>query len=680
MTVRPLSGWALIPLLVLAFLLESCSGSARTGGLDPASPAAPHDNPKSIPAPLSLPGRASSAAVATRLGADYEASMPSHSLMLSGHQALFAPDGNAAGLAGQAYAIYSLDLSTQTDALCLNLDWASAPAAGRVWLGLADWQRNAWHWQSLSDASICELADPAPYRNSDGSGLAVLLLGSGRPAALNWISAGLPEPPHIDWVSPLGGTAGQPVSISAGVSGLGPIDYAWDFASGATPALCVYPEPDLVLGEPGSYACTLSVSSPFGSDSFDFSLEVSAPDFWVHTLGAGADEQIIDLAADSQGNVYVALKSYETGSWLARYNPSGELLWQRLFPYDFNDVHLTVLADGSLCCVCADSTRYYYLRISKLGNFSAGSLLQIPDGIAVDTAAISPSGTALLVNKDRQMYRLDSDGCISWFKYLALPGLEDKNLIWIESVLALDDGRFWVCGESLDDSGLNSTFSNRVFCALLNADGSVAWARRGDVRNTYVCSTAALPGGVALLVARFAEQIPEDEQTFILTFDEAGNETLQLAFDGSPENGLAFGPGADLAFDGVNLHYTCRNYSDGLGSPRLVNYGVFTLGGELVDWRQLSGAPDTVSSSLAIGGDGSVYLGGAALNAGAVSFLAGQPSYSDLRICFAPLAMTSASAGMAHSTSVDYFSLTPASLVPDSGAGLRDGMLLRIEP
>ncbi len=84
--------------------------------------------------------------------------------------------------------------------------------------------------------------------------------------------------PSVEGVSPEGGSEGQVVHFVPEAYGTAGASFAWDFGGGAIPNTSSLSVPEVALGNEGTYECSLTVSGPAGSDSFDFTLEVKPND------------------------------------------------------------------------------------------------------------------------------------------------------------------------------------------------------------------------------------------------------------------------------------------------------------------------------------------------------------------------------------------------------------------
>ncbi|MCB1221518.1 MAG: hypothetical protein H7A35_06830 [Planctomycetales bacterium] len=80
--------------------------------------------------------------------------------------------------------------------------------------------------------------------------------------------------PDVTAVSPLSGESGSIVTFIPEFSGT--VDsWDWQFNGAGNPDSSTLESPDVELGEPGTYNCSVTATNLFGSDQFDFSFEVT---------------------------------------------------------------------------------------------------------------------------------------------------------------------------------------------------------------------------------------------------------------------------------------------------------------------------------------------------------------------------------------------------------------------
>jgi len=115
------------------------------------------------------------------------------------------------------------------------------------------------------------------------------------------------EPPEILSISPTEGNSGTEATFTAEVTGDGPFEYYWSFGGGASPnqasGVSGQPSATVTLSRGGTlpepvraYPATLTITNSYGSDVFEFNLNISAwwheldiPFEHVHTLGLSAE-------------------------------------------------------------------------------------------------------------------------------------------------------------------------------------------------------------------------------------------------------------------------------------------------------------------------------------------------------------------------------------------------------
>ena len=137
----------------------------------------------------------------------------------------------------------------------------------------------AYAWDFGGGAIPNATIDPSPTVTLAASGIynaSVTVTNSEGSDTFNFnlYVVGGSTPPQIYSVSPMSGESGTQVTFSAEVSGSSPLSFAWDFGGGAVPDSSASPLPSVTLSAAGAYDCTLVVSNAYGSDIFDFALDV----------------------------------------------------------------------------------------------------------------------------------------------------------------------------------------------------------------------------------------------------------------------------------------------------------------------------------------------------------------------------------------------------------------------
>jgi PKD repeat protein len=120
---------------------------------------------------------------------------------------------------------------------------------------------------------------------------------------LNVTAAGVA--PTINFVLPAEGITGTPLSFGADVSGSEPLTYAWNFGGAGTPNTSHDHFPVIVLGAPGTYLGSLTVTNATGTDTDSFIITVvaagEAPVIQNITPTGGIESSIVQFSTTLTG-------------------------------------------------------------------------------------------------------------------------------------------------------------------------------------------------------------------------------------------------------------------------------------------------------------------------------------------------------------------------------------------
>ncbi len=149
-----------------------------------------------LPAPGSIPPRNASelGGAFQRRGGDFRIDLPHNELDAAGDgDGHFTPDDAGASnrLANLAFGVYDWNLPEFSEEAVLTIDWDTEPADGAAFIGLSDWERNAWRWLAL-DAGQTEvdLTSAGVGLSDDGRFLAVMMVLGSTPADLDSLDMG----------------------------------------------------------------------------------------------------------------------------------------------------------------------------------------------------------------------------------------------------------------------------------------------------------------------------------------------------------------------------------------------------------------------------------------------------------------------------------------------------------
>jgi len=355
---------------------------------------------------------------------------------------------------------------------------------------------------------------------------------------------------------------------------------------------------------------------------------------WVKKEGGPSFDSVTSVATDSSGNVIVAgsfnysitfdntvLSHNSTGTFVAKYNPDGDLIWARSYSGQ-TDMY-------SVYRIKTDAAHNVYMTgFFITPTVSFGEQLLINENFAPETA----NGTVFVA-------KFDPDGNPVWAKNAQRTGV--CNFHNISSDLAIDgNGNVFIGGYfftdtiqfdgfSIQNPHFGQPFPN-VFMAKYDAFGNCDWARSvipGGFQNNYIFSVNADTAGNAYFGGTFTSTVTIDDVTltasssgskmFVLKLDESGNliwaktaasngysgvDCADVDPDGNVYVGGTFnGPSIDFGSGNVNVE-------DQSGNLFVAKYAAEN--GD-VSWVRLAG-PTNINNrtSISVGNQDEIFVGG----------------------------------------------------------------------
>ena len=322
-------------------------------------------------------------------------------------------------------------------------------------------------------------------------------------------------------------------------------------------------------------------------DIFLAKYDASGVLMWVQQTGSTGDDEAAALAVDRDGNVYVTgasngnLGGPNAGNYdifLAKYGPSGSLLWMR---------QSGTVAREDATGVAIDSVGNAYITGSTRGNLAATSA-----GV-----------------EDVFLAKYDAAGTLLWMRQSGSAGAD-----WARGVAVDAAGNAYVAGLTLGNFGGASAGGYDMFLAKYDAAGSQLWARQSgtvwydgagcvavDVAgNAYIAGFTQGNQGVPTIRTR---------DVVLAKYDPAGTQLWfrQLFSFGSDE-------ALSVAVDVAGNVYTTGFSAGNLGGANAGGYDSFVAKHDATGsnlWiRQISTARDDVAYSITTGPAGNACIAG----------------------------------------------------------------------
>jgi hypothetical protein len=658
--------WLALLIAISALALGACANSTGSTGLAANSPA-------DLPSPGSLPKLASEQGPYQN-GADYTAAFPNIGVAAADTYL----DFDAANAPhGMAFAMYAFDLTGSSGAARLKLHWDTDSPP--VWLGLASWNANRWDWNNAGGSAV-NIDAIEQYMSADGSLVAVVLtMDKSAVSTLRVIEfediAQAGQPPQIISVGPqLSGNGGDLLTLTPQLAG-GPAEaYFWEFNDAAVPSVSSEAVPSIVLATQGSHSCSLDVSNADGEAHYEFTLVVSDPAGWTHTIGGADLDDFRTLYIDGSGNIVAAGNSGSEIA-MASYTAAGDLLWRNTYHCAKTYGIVEYVAHSPLS-LCGDDEGNIYMLTSSLADGSpdnSGFVLKF------NSAGTTVWGNHLGIGSPeaRGMVRVASQLKVLRGSSLLTASLDGERVQ--EYLYSKDGGIFtplcicnapyggtYIAGYTDGEMGLG------IGALSLDSSDNVNWFHGWDdelIFGDEIATACAVSGAGALLLAGPVHYAAEPASFFM---EVASNGTVTYASrstDPYCPRGIAQDASGNIA--------VISGEDPWVAGPAGLSFTWADSAGQMLSLTWLSDTTSSAGYSVLPLLSGSVIAAGAAPNASVqLQQTAGTTQPMSLKIYGADVPRTDTDDGWVD----DEMTLTEQSYVEDTGGGGRDGLLLRINP
>ncbi|MBN2081674.1 PQQ-like beta-propeller repeat protein [bacterium] len=401
--------------LALAILLTGCGGTTLVADapVSTTQPAAGF----ALPGPLALKSASESIDCAYLTGGEFNADWFCQRVEALDGQAVFTPvDGATPSNADMAVAIYRLNFGPMTPESLLYLDWLTAPAAGKLWVGLSYWGDDNWTWLCPADPLRVDIEPLAPHIDAAGELYAALIVTGDTPAVLG--STGM----VLSWWC-----FGHDRAGSRRSTHVGPADnhLRWTFptSSYVNSSPVVGPDGTIYVGSDCLHAINPDGGQQWaylGCGTFD-GPPALGPDGTLYAAGLagnlcavnadGSERWVYPVGGLISGGVAVGLDGAayvgSTDKNLHAVNPDGTPRW--VYPTD-GMIRSTpsIGPDGTVYIGDEDGTVY-----AVRADGSPGWTCETGDNVR-STPTIGPDGTVYFGSHDGYLYAVNRDGSAKW--------------------------------------------------------------------------------------------------------------------------------------------------------------------------------------------------------------------------------------------------------------------------
>lgn len=337
--------------------------------------------------------------------------------------------------------------------------------------------------------------------------------------------------------------------------------------------------------------------------------------YWISTLGGGTSEYGNSVATDSENNSYVFGNTDSTGAGsadllLAKYDSAGAVQWQKILGDTGNDNGNFVTVDASDNVYVIGSVsppgfgfRFFVAKYNSSGVLQWQRLLQADQGWGIITDAsgnVYCAGyTTLEGLGSRELFiaKYDSSGAIQWRKLLGDAFSNRAYAIAIDSASNL-----YVCGEH--DS--RTPTGDDALIAKYDSSGTIQWQRvLGGNGNDTARAIAIDSSDNAYILGYTSSTGAGSNDLLIAKYNSAGTIQWQKVLGGASAE-----LGHSVAIDSSdNVYVVGQTNSTGAGDYDYLIAKYDSSGS--VQWqRTLGGASEELGKSVAIDSSDNLYVFG----------------------------------------------------------------------
>ncbi len=659
-TACPLTGtahtlsWRLLSracVLCLLLALSACGSNNKVllPAVQPLQlPAALTTAAQFLPPPVAL-RRPSGIVVQIIDGAGFDPALQQH-VATNAAAGQFTPNWSPGqGVGGLAYGLFVFAPDVAHVAPVLHLTWqpGNAPAAGQLWIGLADYPGQSWRFTAWTGGDVPLDLAGANINSNTGAVPVVLLLTGSSPATLARLRIGANQPPTAQ----LGLTKGPgpaPLDLTADATGSQDGDglvvkYEFDLdGDGVYDQTRTVPTLNFNQGQNGAYHCQVRVTDDDGATAIALRpYDTSFDRRWGIVAGSQFN-QGWDIAPIPAGGYYLAGFANQTAAGnphglLVRYGADGNPVWAKLLSSPSNQdaaFGVTLALDGGADVAYSMDLVGATPGTLCLAHFYPDGTLNWQRGIGVGQGQILPrvatdgvfghiylAGTLhSAINGDNlELVKFDDLGNWVWSREWGVVGDQKARGVALDAAGNIYVGFQAANGADADGGVLKFDGTGTVLAktqyhtsgTTFNPIGINVQPDASKVALYGSLSTSSASGPMLLLLDSNLSQL-------------YGAVSTQPNFSGESFYGSAFGPDGSLwlagSYDTTNIYGVLLQLLPGGGIGKA--------------FQADTGGPVTYLQGLARDSSGGFIFAGTSYNGGALSWTASARAYGPLTPTF----------------------------------------------
>jgi len=352
--------------------------------------------------------------------------------------------------------------------------------------------------------------------------------------------------------------------------------------------------------------------------------------YWITSLGDTQGDVLYALATDNETNVYSIGESKSAGAGsddyiIVKYDAAGAVLWSRSLGGLAADTGNAITIDSSNNVIVNGDSRSPSLSNKKLliAKYNSSGTIQwqrdlggasdenMGLGVSSDSAGniyvAGSSRTTSSGSADFLLAKYNSGGTLQWQRVLG--GASDDTAY----AVTVDSSDNIYLGGYTESSGAGG---RDILLAKYNSGGTIQWQRVLGGSTTDLASGLVTDSSDNIYLAGL--HIDGTDRIAVAKYNSGGTLQWQRTLDGAgAEQGRAIAIDTDN-----NIYLTGNTSSDGAGSNDFI-IAKYNSGGTIQWQRTLGTTGSEVGRGIAIGSDGSLFVGGyvSTIGTGGAEFL-----------------------------------------------------------
>jgi hypothetical protein len=304
---------------------------------------------------------------------------------------------------------------------------------------------------------------------------------------------------------------------------------------------------------------------------------------WIRQLGTSEDEENRSVAVDAFGNAYISGSTWGSlggpnagigDAYIAKYDPTGNLLWTEQIGTNKLDQSYSVAVDGTGNAYISGST------YGSLGGPNVGS-------------------------RDAFLARYDPTGNLLWTRQIGTISFDLSNCVAVDTY-----GNAYLSGRTLGSLGGPNAGETDAFLAKYDTAGNQLWTKQLGTSAMEMCNSVTVDASGNAFICGHTAELLSANHMFLAKYNPEGSLLWNQQLGTTSTNDNCW----SVAVDASGNSYISGSTPSSLGGPNAGEDDAFLAkyspDGNLLWIEQLGTIFDDVSYSVTLDASGNPFISG----------------------------------------------------------------------